>query len=166
MQALFQQVYSTYKTVEQLTNITNINSTAPVVVRELQYRYGTNTMGIAFFCLTFGTVLGTMDAKGKPLSNIFVILFEVTMKMVSAIILYVAPLGVSSIIASKILSIRDMGATLSQLAVFVGLVVFAILSYQWVIIQVIYYVLLRKNPYRFFGSVVEPLLAAFATASR
>lgn len=170
IQALFQQVYSAYRTVEKISNISAVNASVSQheieMVRELQYRYGTNTMGVAFFCLTFGTFLGTMGSKGKPMSDLFIILFEVTMKMVSAIILYVAPLGVSSIVASKILSIHDMGETLSQLALFVGVVVFAIFSYQWVIVQIIYYVLLRKNPYKFFATLVESLLTAFATSSR
>lgn len=170
IQALFQQVFTAYKTVERISNITTGNDTMSHlethVVRELQYRYGTNTMGVAFFCLTFGTFLGTMGPKGKQISDLSVAVFEVSMKMVSTIILWVAPLGISSIIASKILSIHDMGEILSQLALFVSITVFALLSHQLIGIQLIYYLCLRKNPYKFYSALVEPVLTAFATGSR
>lgn len=153
-----------------MSNITTDNVTIRYietqVIREQKYRYGTNTMGLAFFCLTFGTFLGTVGPKGKQISDLFVALFEVTMKMVSTIILWIAPLGISSIIASKILGIHDMGEVLSQLALFVGIVFFAIFSYQWVGMQLIYFIFLRRNPYKFYAALIEPLLTAFATSSR
>ena len=49
------------------------------------YRSGTNTLGIIFFCLTFGTVLGSLGKRGRPVIELFQIIDEVIMKMVYGI---------------------------------------------------------------------------------
>ena len=41
------------------------------------YRNGTNTLGIIFFCLTFGTVLGAMGKKAAPVTDFFKVIDEV-----------------------------------------------------------------------------------------
>ena len=53
--------------------------------KELAYRSGTNTLGIIFFCLTFGTVLGSLGKKGRVVIDFFHIIDEVIMKMVYGI---------------------------------------------------------------------------------
>jgi Na+/H+-dicarboxylate symporter len=51
----------------------------------LAYRSGTNTLGIIFFCLTFGTVLGSIGKRGRVVIDFFGIIDEVIMKMVYGI---------------------------------------------------------------------------------
>ena len=53
--------------------------------RALTYRSGTNTLGIIFFCLTFGTVLGSIGKRGKIVIDFFHTIDEVIMKMVYGI---------------------------------------------------------------------------------
>ena len=57
--------------------------------KTLAYRNGTNTLGIIFFCLTFGTVLGSLGKKGRVVIDFFHIIDEVIMKMVYGIMWYV-----------------------------------------------------------------------------
>uniref|UniRef100_Q8T0S9 Amino acid transporter n=1 Tax=Drosophila melanogaster TaxID=7227 RepID=Q8T0S9_DROME len=47
-----------------------------VLVRDIQYRSGTNTLGIVFFCLVFGTFLGTIGQKGQVVVDFFAAIFE------------------------------------------------------------------------------------------
>lgn len=88
-QALFQHIYTAYATVDKITNSTADNGTfihnESEIVRELRYRYGTNTVGLVFFCLTFGIYLSSMGPKGKVIFNIFDVLFEVSLKMIITI---------------------------------------------------------------------------------
>ena len=51
----------------------------------LAYRSGTNTLGIIFFCLTFGTVLGSLGPEGEPVVRFFAVVDEAIMKMVYGI---------------------------------------------------------------------------------
>ena len=49
------------------------------------FRSGTNTLGIIFFCLAFGTVLGSLGKAGKTVIDFFVVIDEVILKMVYGI---------------------------------------------------------------------------------
>ena len=49
------------------------------------HRSGTNTLGIIFFCLAFGTVLGSLGKAGKTVIDFFVVIDEVINKMVYGI---------------------------------------------------------------------------------
>jgi len=55
------------------------------LMRVVQYRSGTNTLGIVFFCLVFGTFLGTLGEKGQVVIDFFKAVFEVIMRMVSTV---------------------------------------------------------------------------------
>lgn len=135
-----------------------------VVTREIGYRNGTNTLGIVFFCLVFGTLLGTIGAKGQTVIDFFSAIFEVIMKMVTCV-MWLTPLGVSSVIAGKILSVQDIGQVMAQLIWFILTVAIGVFFYQWIILQLIYFLFVRKNPFKFYYGLIHPMLTAFATAS-
>ena len=42
-----------------------------------KFRTGTNTLGIIFFCLTFGTVMGSMGRRAAPVVDFFKVIDEV-----------------------------------------------------------------------------------------
>ena len=77
-----------------------------------------------FFCLAFGTVLGSLGSSGKQLVTIFGTIdqveegpemptslasqfLQVIMRMVLTI-MWVSPLGIASVIAAKILAVDDI----------------------------------------------------------
>eukprot|EP00093_Oithona_nana_P013671 13671.XXX_555905_561671_1 [CDS] Oithona nana genome sequencing. len=132
--------------------------------KTLAYRNGTNTLGIIFFCLTFGTVLGSLGKKGRVVIDFFHIIDEVIMKMVYGI-MWISPLGISSVICAKILSVPNLGLVMSQLAMFIITVVFGIFLYQFTVLQLIYLAIVRKNPFKFWWGMFQSWMTAFATAS-
>ena len=56
-----------------------------IMIYFLLFRAGTNTLGIIFFCLAFGTVLGSLGKAGKTVIDFFVVIDEVILKMVYGI---------------------------------------------------------------------------------
>lgn len=134
------------------------------LTRELHYRSGTNTLGIVFFCLVFGTMLGTIGEKGQVVIDFFAAIFEVVMKMVSCV-MWLTPIGISSVIAGKILSIDNLAPVMMQLIWFILTIAIGVFFYQWIIMQLIYFIFVRKNPFKFYYGLVHPMLMAFATAS-
>ncbi|XP_055613526.1 excitatory amino acid transporter [Uranotaenia lowii] len=134
------------------------------LIRIVEYRPGTNTLGIVFFCLVFGTLLGTLGRKGYVVMQFFSAIFDVIMKMVTGV-MWLTPIGIGSVIAGKILAVNDISLVMTQLAWFIFTVLFGVLLYQWVIIQMIYFLFLRKNPFKFYLALIQPMLTAFATAS-
>ena len=77
----------------------------------------------------------------------------------------ISPIGISSVICAKILSVAKLGVVMSQLAMFIITVVSGIFLYQFTILQIIYVVFVRKNPFRFWWGLFQSWMTAFATAS-
>jgi len=139
-------------------------NTTMITGKTLDYRSGTNTLGIIFFCLTFGTVLGSLGPSGKPLVNLFSIIDQVIMKMVY-MVMWVSPIGIASVIAAKILGVADLALVMSQLGLFMVTVCSGVFFYQFVCLQLIYFMIVRKNPYKFWWGLFQSWMTAFATAS-
>jgi len=121
-------------------------------------------LGIIFFCLTFGTVLGSLGKKAQLVIDFFKIIDEVIMKMVNAI-MWISPVGISSVICAKILGVANLGSVMSQLGLFIFTVCSGIFIYQFTILQAIYFVFVRKNPFKFWWGLFQAWMTAFATAS-
>lgn len=157
------------------------------LTRVTQYRSGTNTLGIVFFCLVFGTFLGTLGEKGQIVIDFFKAVFEVIMRMVSTVMWCVitralpsaaiesltgnrsirrmTPVGITSVIAGKILGVTDLALVMSQLAWFIVTILIGVFFYQLVIMQLIYLAVVRKNPFKFYAGLAQGTLTAFAMAS-
>ena len=83
-----------------------------------------------------GTVLGSLGKKAQIVVEFFKIIDEVIMKMVHAI-MWISPVGISSVICAKILGVANLGSVMSQLGLFIFTVCSGIFIYQFTILQVI-----------------------------
>lgn len=140
------------------------NSTEVDLRRVLKHRPGTNTLGIVFFCLLFGTVLSKLGARGKVVVDFFSIVFEVTMRILGTA-MWLTPIAVASLIAAKLVEVENLSLTTSQLAMFIITVALGVTIYQLILLQLIYFLVVRQNPFLFYRQLLTPMLTAFATAS-
>ncbi|KAG5862814.1 hypothetical protein JTB14_025062, partial [Gonioctena quinquepunctata] len=165
-QATFQQAYTkiTNATIQTYNPVNKSFIVSHTTIKAVDYRPGTNTLGIVVFCLIFGSILGTMGSKAKVVVDFFNVIYEVIMKLIRAFI-WLTPFGVLSIVAGKFLMIQDMSGTLTQLGVYVVTVFFGIVLYQLFIMQLLYFIFVRKNPYKFYAALAEATITAFAVAS-
>ena len=67
--------------------------------------------------------------------DFFKVIDEVIMKMVNAI-MWISPVGISSVICAKILGVANLGSVMSQLGLFIFTVCSGIFVYQFTILQV------------------------------
>ena len=121
-------------------------------------------LGIIFFSLLFGVTLGKMGQKARGLVNGFAIIDDAVMKMVGAI-MWISPLGITSVITAKILQVEDLAVVMAQLTKFLITTCVGIFFFQFVILQVIYFIFVRKNPFKFWTIMFQAWMTAFATAS-
>ena len=121
-------------------------------------------LGIIFFSLLFGVTLGKMGQKARGLVNGFAIIDNAVMKMVGAI-MWISPIGITSVITAKILQVEDLAVVMAQLTKFLITTCVGIFFYQFVILQVIYFIFVRKNPFKFWTIMFQAWMTAFATAS-
>lgn len=156
-QSFFEQVRTVY--------IVKGNSSHEIeFVRDLQYRSGPATLGLVTFCILFGSVLNTTGQKGKAVKELFEGTFEVLMKLTS-IVMWLSSVGMCSIITGKLLSIENLSDILSQLAVFVFCVTLGLAFHQLVMLPLIYFMYLRKNPFAFYLNLADAWITAFGVSS-
>lgn len=162
-QAAFQQTATTYVADKSKSNMTDA---VAAMKRSVGYRDGTNTLGLIFFCLTFGSVLGTLSSpKKQTVIDFFQTVYETLLEMLLGTIWF-TPLGVGSVICGKIISIADIAVALQQLSLFILCTVGGFLIYQLIISQLIYFFILKRNPYEFYYQFTPAIVTAFATASK
>lgn len=155
-QASFEQTYTVYKQ----TNTTD----GMVTVRDLAFRTGPSTLGLVVFCILFGTVLNTIGNKGKVIKDFFEGVFEVLMKL-TTVVMWLSGVGMCSIITGKLLAIKDLNEIISLFAAFVLCVLLGLAFHQLVMLPLIYFFYIRKNPFAFYSNLSEPWITAFGVSS-
>lgn len=166
-QASFQQVHTVYdeQIVTVKSNLTDgVDQQMTELVRTVKYRAGTNTLGIIVFCLVFGTLLGSLGKKGAVVIDFFSVIDAVILKIVTGI-MWLSPIGVASVIMSKILSVENLGTVMSNLGLFIITVVVGVFLWQWIFQNLIYFLFTHRNPFPFYFNLLEPWVTSFATAS-
>ncbi|KAM9349882.1 excitatory amino acid transporter 1-like [Symphorus nematophorus] len=125
---------------------------------------GINVLGLLVFSVSLGLTLGSMGAEGKPLRDLFNCLNTAIMKLVSIIIWY-APVGTLFLLAGQIVKLTDTAEIGRGVAMFNLTVITAMLIHSFFTLPFIYFIITRKNPYRFMGGVLQALATAFGTSS-
>jgi Na+/H+-dicarboxylate symporter len=122
---------------------------------------------IIIFSLVFGGVLTTLGEKGKGVIGFFDTVNEAIMKMVH-LVLYLAPVGIFALVASKLGAAGGGDAfwgELMRLGNFVFTVLGALLFHGLVVLPGILWFVTRRNPIKYFKGASAALTTAFSTAS-
>ena len=128
------------------------------------YEDATNILGLVVFSTVLGITLGKMGAKGKPLLNFFVSMSEAVM-MITSWVIWLSPVGVMFLVASKMLEMESWDIMLGQLGMYFLTVMIGLFIHGFIVLQLIYFVVTRKLPFRYVANLSEALATAFATSS-
>ncbi|XP_053322138.1 excitatory amino acid transporter 3 [Spea bombifrons] len=127
------------------------------------YTDGVNVLGLIVFCLVFGIVIGKMGEKGQVLVDFFNALNDATMQIVQIIMLYM-PLGILFLIAGKIIEVNDW-EIFRKLGLYMATVLSGLAIHSIIILPLIYFIVVRKNPFRFAMGMAQALLTALMISS-
>lgn len=133
-------------------------------MRELAYRNAPNTLGLVVFCLVFGSAINSIGPKGQVVKAFFSALLDALLSITTKA-MWLSGIGVCSIIAGKLLVIDDLQEIMTQLAYYMLTVLAGVFIHQTVVMPMIYFAFVRRNPYTFLFSLGEPWITAFAIAS-
>jgi len=150
------------------TNITTIrkelhagSDTVPAGVTSLS---GMNILGLTVFSIVLGIVLGRLREKGRPLVEFFSALNEAIMIIV-LIIMWLAPVGVCSLVAARIAGMDDILKAIQKLGLFIVTVLCGLLVHGLIVLPLVFFAVTRKNPYAFMKGVSDALMTAFGISS-
>jgi Na+/H+-dicarboxylate symporter len=122
---------------------------------------------IIIFALVFGGVLTTLGEKGKGVISFFDTVNEAIMKMVH-LVLYLAPVGIFALIASKLGAAGGGDAfwgELMKIGKLAATVLAALLFHALIVLPGILWFFTRRNPIKYFKGATAALTTAFSTAS-
>ena len=77
-----------------------------------------------------------------------------------------APLGVCSLVASRIAGMQDILGTLEKLAFYMLTVICGLFIHSLITLPLVFFVVTRTNPYAFMKGLRVALMTAFGIASR
>ncbi|EPQ05709.1 Neutral amino acid transporter B(0) [Myotis brandtii] len=125
---------------------------------------GMNILGLVVFSMAFGVCLRKLGRNGEILIHFFSSFNNATMEMVSWIVWF-TPVGVLFLVASKVMEMEDMNKLFSSVGKYVLCIMLGHGIHGLLVLPFLYFILTRKNPYRFLWGIVTALAMAFATCS-
>ncbi|XP_067351732.1 excitatory amino acid transporter 2a isoform X1 [Channa argus] len=134
------------------------------VKRSLQFKSGMNVLGLIGFFVAFGVIMGKMGEKAKLMLEFFNCLNEIVMRLVGAIMWY-SPIGIACLICGKIISIADLEVVAKQLGMYMVTVIVGLLIHGGIFLPLIYFVIVKENPFKFFMGIFQAWVTALGTAS-
>jgi len=147
-------------TIDGNTTLQNVSE--PMLVGS--YKEGINILGLIFFCIMFGVIIGNMEEQGKILRDFFISFNEAIMKIVTIVIWY-APIGIIFLIAGEIMKMEDPALVLQQLGLYMATVIAGLIIHGFIVLPLIYLIFVRKNPFVYLKGVLQAILTALATSS-
>ncbi|XP_034937906.1 excitatory amino acid transporter-like [Chelonus insularis] len=164
VQASFQSVQTTY-VKKPVVSVAKKNKVDYIFEHSLIYRDGTNVMGLIVFCISFGIIVGQLGPKAQIMVEFFNALNEITMKILSIVILWYSPFGLMCLIAGKVMSIADIMITAKMLGFYIITVTLGLLIHGVITLPTIFWVITRRNPATYFKGMLPAWITAAATAS-
>ncbi|KAI0216341.1 Excitatory amino acid transporter 1 [Lamellibrachia satsuma] len=125
---------------------------------------GTNVLGLVVFSVVLGVIIGQMGESGRALKGFMDGLQEAIIKMVKLIIWY-SPLGITFLIAGRIVGMSDPVNSFIQLGWYMMTVLIGLAIHEFITLTLIYFIFTRRNPFKLMLQMSQALLTALGTAS-
>jgi Na+/H+-dicarboxylate symporter len=122
---------------------------------------------IITFAILFGAVLTSMASQVVTLTAVVEQANAALMRFVLAL-MRVAPLGIFCLVAArfgKAVAEQRLGEELSQIGGYFLTVLLGLALHSLIVLPLIYWWKIRKNPFAFLGQMSKALMTAFSTAS-
>ncbi|KAK3104165.1 hypothetical protein FSP39_024977 [Pinctada imbricata] len=163
--ACFQKVQTRYTTSEIIQERNRTNITILEYNRYQGTSGGVNIIGLIIICSIFGIAASrTPEEIRKPFVDLFNSMSEITITVLHWIV-WITPLGVASLIAASIAGVDDVKDIFERVGMFIFAYTLGIVIHQVILVPLVYFIAVRKNPFKYIASCARPWMTAFAPPS-
>ncbi|CAH8551578.1 unnamed protein product [Schistosoma rodhaini] len=155
---------TTYEPVESFPNSNGNLSSSITYKRVVEHVEQTNILGLFTTSLVIGLVAGSRREKLRPLIAMFECISEI-MTIIIEFIIKLLPIAMISLIAYAIARMERIGDNFVALILFVASSITFLSIIVLVIMPVFYFIAVRRNLFRFYCCLSEPILTAFSSTS-
>ncbi|XP_014235149.1 excitatory amino acid transporter 1-like isoform X3 [Trichogramma pretiosum] len=113
---------------------------------------GTNILGLVVFSTVLGITLGKMGGDGKPLLKFFETL-STAMMIITNWVVWLSPVGVLFLVASKIVEMDSLADVVQQLGMYFLTVIIGLCIHGFIILPLIYFLFTRRNPFSYISNI-------------
>ncbi|XP_070397980.1 excitatory amino acid transporter 1 [Nothobranchius furzeri] len=163
VEACFRKVRS-YITVYSSNDSSGIKLNASADIPMPGTADGINVLGLLVYSIAFGLILSSMGPQGEPLKDFFDCLNKAVMRLVSIVIWY-SPVGIIFLLAGQVVKMANTLDIGREIAMYVLCVITGMAVHSFLTLPLIYFIVTRKNPIRFFRGILQALVTAFGTSS-
>ncbi|KAH3884131.1 excitatory amino acid transporter 1-like [Dreissena polymorpha] len=169
LEACFQQAQTQYKYATRTEVVNNGTFNVTRNVRDVTQKYvgsahSTNILGLIIVCSVFGVAAAALREQGAPFLAFFRSATDTIVKILRVII-WTTPVGIVSLIAKTIASTSAVTSVFESLGIYFLCVIGGLLVWIFVLLPLVFFAFRRSNPFRFLGSIIPPIMIAFATGS-
>lgn len=125
---------------------------------------GINMLGIVVVSIFFGVVIARLQKKAKPMLDFFCSLYEVSMMLVNLVIWY-SPIGIFFLIATQVIKMKDPELVIQRLGLYCLTVIVGLIGHGFIILPLLYFAIVRKNPFIYMYNMTKAIITALATSS-
>jgi Na+/H+-dicarboxylate symporter len=110
-------------------------------------------------------IISKLGETGKPLKNIIDVLNDIVMAGIMYIMWFV-PFGVASLISKAIFAMdTNLEETMNQVAWYFATVLIGLMIHWFIVLPIIFFAVVRTNPYTYMLGLSRALVTAFGTSS-
>lgn len=111
-----------------------------------------------------GIVISNVGEEAQPLAKLFVAL-DIVITNIVTLIMWYAPIGIASLIASKILEIENITETAKMLGIYMLTVIAGLAIHLFFTEPLVYFLAAKKNPFKFLRGLLHAAMTALGTSS-
>ncbi|EEC20493.1 glutamate transporter, putative [Ixodes scapularis] len=149
-----------------MSSIIEYTSEITVRLKHFLYTLPLSYIGrLIVFCVVFGGALGALGDEVEILRKFFAALDVVVMKIVF-LVMWMTPVGVMSLLCSRILAVSSIVTLFEQMALLVATVLSGLAVELFVVECLLYFLVTRKNPFKFLVELAYVGLCAFGRTRR
>lgn len=123
-----------------------------------------NIIGLLAMSVMTGVILSHMEEASKPMLDLCACVSELSLR-IGMIAINLTPFCIMFLLIGQIARARNLSSMAGELFMYSITVISALLIYGFVLLPLVYYLITKKSPIKFLFSLLEALIASFATSS-